>query len=168
MRGLAAHGRGGGRGWLPAPALPRPGGRGRSVGAARRTHLAGSHPSARRGALWERGPGRRSQAALTRRTAEALARWRRRVCLWGRAGEAARYSLRGEGAKPPPSPSCDRAGDGTEGKGGSGRWDAGAELRCGRTAVAQGNAGPGGGAGQGQSYWAACDSIKRSLFSPLF
>lgn len=49
------------------------------------------------------------------------------------------------GGKAPPSPSCDGAGDGTEGKGGSGRWDAGAELRCGRTAVAQGNAGPGGG-----------------------
>lgn len=52
------------------------------------------------------------------------------------------------GGKAPPSPSCDGAGDGTEGKGGSGRWDAGAELRCGRTAVAQGNAGPGGGGGR--------------------
>lgn len=112
LRGLAAHGRGGGRGWLPASALPRPGGRGRSVGAARQTHLAGSHPSARRGARWERGPGRRGQAALTRRTAEAPAQ--RRVCLRGRAGEAARYSLRGEGAMPP-SPCCGGAGDGTEG-----------------------------------------------------
>lgn len=57
LRGPAAHGRGGGRGWLLAPALPWPGRRGRSVGTARRAHLAGSHPSARRGARWERGAG---------------------------------------------------------------------------------------------------------------
>ncbi|XP_047684161.1 5E5 antigen-like [Prionailurus viverrinus] len=87
LRGLAAHGRGGGRGWLPASALPRPGGRGRSVGAARRTHLAGSHPSARRGARRERGPGRRGQAALTGRTAEAPAR-RRSALRPSRAGRA--------------------------------------------------------------------------------
>ncbi|XP_036076376.1 serine/arginine repetitive matrix protein 2-like isoform X1 [Rousettus aegyptiacus] len=61
-------------GLAAAPALPRPGRRGRSVGAARPAHLAGSHPSARRGARRERGPGRRGRAALTRRTAEAPAR----------------------------------------------------------------------------------------------
>ncbi|KAM9055907.1 uncharacterized protein AAG666_000045 [Megaptera novaeangliae] len=76
QRGPAVHGRGGGRGWLPAPALPRPGRRGRSVGTARRAHLAGSHPSARRGARWERGPGRRGLSALTGRAAEAPARRR--------------------------------------------------------------------------------------------
>ncbi|XP_039735196.1 uncharacterized protein LOC120616009 isoform X2 [Pteropus medius] len=63
-------------GLAPAPALPRPGRRARSVGAARPAHLAGSHPSARRGARWERAPGRRGRAALTRRTAEAPARRR--------------------------------------------------------------------------------------------
>lgn len=68
-------------GLAEAPALPRPGRRGRSVGAARPAHLAGSHPSARRGARRERGPGRRGRAALTRRTAEAPAR--RQVCVCG-------------------------------------------------------------------------------------
>ncbi|XP_057383350.1 zinc finger protein 664 isoform X9 [Balaenoptera acutorostrata] len=65
----------GGAGSRP-PALPRPGRRGRSVGTARRAHLAGSHPSARRGARWERGPGRRGLSALTGRAAEAPARRR--------------------------------------------------------------------------------------------
>lgn len=67
------------------------------------------------------------------------------------------------GGKAPPSPSCDGAGDGTEGKGGSGRWDAGAELRCGRTAVAQGNAGPGGGAEGGASGRAGARAQDRGL-----
>lgn len=102
QRGPAVHGRGGGRGWLPAPALPRPGRRGRSVGTARRAHLAGSHPSARRGARWERGPGRRGLSALTGRAAEAPAR--RRVCVCGEGrGRPIDTHFPGRGRRPPPA-----------------------------------------------------------------
>lgn len=42
-------------GLAPGSGPARPGGRGRSVSAASREHLADSHQSARRGARWERG-----------------------------------------------------------------------------------------------------------------
>lgn len=115
------------------------------MGAARLAHLAGSHPSARRGARWERGPGRRGLAAQTGRAAEAPARRRVCVCGVGRRRPIDTH-LAGRGRRPPPAAV---AGRGTyRGEGGSGRWDAGAQLRCGRTAVALGNAGS-GGAGEG-------------------
>lgn len=111
------------------------------MGATRRAHLAGSHPSARRGAHWELGPGQGGLDALTRRAAEAPAR--RRVCIcWVGRGRPIDTHFAGRGLRPPPAAVAGRGPDRREG--GSGGWDAGAQLRCGRTAVALGNAGPGG------------------------
>lgn len=137
-------------GLAPAPALPRPGRRARSVGAARPAHLAGSHPSARRGARWERAPGRRGRAALTRRTAEAPAR--RRVCVCGEGRRRPIDTHFAGRAAPPRSRRGGWAGARTEGREGGRvcRWDAGAQLRCGRTAVALGNARPGGARRRGE------------------
>lgn len=73
------------------------------MGAARRAHPAGSHPSARRGARWERGPERRGLAALTGRAAEAPAR--RWVCVCGPGG-GGRLLLTSQGGGDAPSRGC--------------------------------------------------------------
>lgn len=65
----------------------------------------------------------------------------------GRGG-GGRSILTSRGGGDAPLPQLLGVGERTEGKGGSGRWDAGAKLRCGRTAVARGNAGPGGARGR--------------------
>lgn len=126
-----------GCGLRPCPAGPprEVSGR-RPPGASRRLPPDRAPPRGTPGAA-----GAAGAAALT-----GLAARRRRVCVCGagrrRAGDT---HWAGRGRRAGPAAAAAR-GDRTERRG-PGRWDAGAQLRCGRTAVAPGNAGRAGRGG---------------------